>query len=591
MLIGMQRQRLARYLVVWVAAAAAAIGCSQSSPSKSPLPTAPKLASRGAPPPSEPTPEGMVWIPGGEFLMGSETGFPDELPVHRVTVDGFWMDETEVTNLQFRKFVEETGYVTTAEKTPKLEDLAPQMPSGVDIPEENLVPGSICFDLNVDPKTIRKDHPLWPYQIWKYVPGADWRHPLGPESSIDGKDDHPVVHVSWEDAQAYCAWVGKRLPSEAEWEFAARGGEAPSAEQPRKAYRVRGDDGRPRNAEIAEIASFATVQDPPPDGSQVMYQGRRLPNLLGLYDMIGNAEEIAFDLFRVRRPDAPGGQAGGVTVLGGNAQQPADSLGVGARREVPFFNPRGEVRSTVVGFRLALTAPVFMNARNDKYEELSSNPERMHQLTEARAELLKSPEGIDRARLRQELAALKNDNASQKLSSEQLTQRLGAIQAELDRSTAQLNDRNRRILRQQITTAVLLVNGYDNLRRRLEVANNMLKEDESGLAPVPPDQRKEMEGRLQTFRANMRDLQETNEHNFQLYVELVKELAKVNADELAAANLELDREFAGRRLIWYQRAKPLVDKHMAEARLNPATLGSARLAAWRDQIRAAMQLR
>ena len=381
------------------------------------------------------------------------------------------------------------------------------------------------------------------------------------------------------------------MPTEAEWEFAARGGEAQSAVQSQKVYRVRGDDGRARDAEIAEIASFATVQDPPPEGSQVMYQGRRLPNLLGLYDMIGNAEEIAFDLFRARRPDAPAGQAGGVTVLGGNAQQSAGALGVGARSELPFFTTRGEVRAPVVGFRLVLTAPVFMNARNDKYEELSGNPGRMSQLTAARAELLKSPEGIDRVRLRQELETLKKDNTSQKLSSDQLTQRLGTIQSELDRSNAQLNDRNRRVLRQQITTAVLLVNGYDNLRRRLDVADSMLKEEESKLAPVPPDQRREMEARMQTFRGEMRNLRETNEQNFQLYVELLKELARVNADQLAAANLELDREFEGRRLIWYQRAKPVVDKHMTEARMNYATLSAARLATWRDQIRAAMQLR
>ncbi len=166
----------------------------------------------------------MVWIPGGEFLMGSDSGFPDERPIHRVVIDGYWMDETEVTNAQFRRFIKETGYVTTAEKAPRKEDLAAQLPADVEIPAENLVPGSICFDLNVDPRLIRKDHPLWPYQVWKYVPGADWRHPLGPDSDLEGKDDHPVVHVSWEDARAFCDWAGKRLPTEAEWEFAARGG-------------------------------------------------------------------------------------------------------------------------------------------------------------------------------------------------------------------------------------------------------------------------------------------------------------------------------------------------------------------------------
>lgn len=237
-------------------------------------------------------PADMVWIPGGEFSMGAqdppdiddEVGMnatKDSRPIHRVYVDGFWIDKTDVTNRKFAEFVRATGYVTVAERTPQAEDYP-------DVPPENLVAGSVVFHPPNHAVPLN-DY----YQWWAYIHGANWRHPEGPKSNLNGREDFPVVQVAYEDAVAFAKWAGKRLPTEAEWEFAARGGLSG------KPF-VWGDQFRPNGKWMANTyQGHFPVKDTGNDGhvgtSQV---GLYPPNGYGLYDMAGNVWQWVSDWYR-----------------------------------------------------------------------------------------------------------------------------------------------------------------------------------------------------------------------------------------------------------------------------------------------------
>src|ERR1700722_5785938 len=262
---------------------------AHAMPTKSTAQFLPTIPNKGRP--VDAAPAGMVWIPGGEFSMGAQdppdmnqggmNAMKDSRPIHRVYVDGFWMDKTDVTNEEFAKFVKATSYVTVAERKPKAEDFP-------GAPPENLVAGAVVFS-PPDHAVPLNDQ----FQWWAYVHGATWRHPTGPKSSIVGKEKFPVVQIAYEDAEAYAHWAKKRLPTEAEFEFAARGGLTG------KPF-VWGDSFRPDGKYMANtFQGHFPNKNTSDDGFSATSPVTKFPpNGYGLYDMAGNVWQWTSDWYR-----------------------------------------------------------------------------------------------------------------------------------------------------------------------------------------------------------------------------------------------------------------------------------------------------
>lgn len=239
-------------------------------------------------------PSGMVWVPGKTFLQGAKDGdqyaMAKEKPAHMVKVDGFYIDTHEVTNKQFSAFVEATGYKTVAERPILWEDIKKQVPPGTSKPPDSLLqPGSLIFNKDVQGQVNMNNYSQW--WIWKI--GANWKHPKGPGSSIDGKDNYPVVHVTFEDALAYCEWANRRLPTEAEWEAAAQG-------KNKDAIFTWGNDADLLSEKANTWQGQFPILNESKDGYEFISPIKSFdPNSYGIYDMLGNVWEITSDLFDV----------------------------------------------------------------------------------------------------------------------------------------------------------------------------------------------------------------------------------------------------------------------------------------------------
>ncbi len=531
---------------------------------------------------------------------------------------------------------------------PASEDDGKPSRSVVSGPRVSFISGSLSLQTTADSEREDRGYYIGKYEITEIQYEIFMRGLLTPDGShADVKDPAcvpivekaaavrntlvlPATRVTWFDAvefaRAYTEWLiardrerilaGKdpnalpwvestpaflRLPTAAEWEFAARGGEVDPATQTTRTYQILVDGAR-RPGTLEEIASLTTVDNPPVDGAEVHYAGRKLPNTFGLYDMIGNASEVVLDLFQPRRPDQLSSALGAFVQMGGSASDQGSAIGVGARVEIPMFRREGTVRSPVAGFRLLLSAPFQVNKRQGRWEEAAGNPDFDKKIEQAYLALVRSGAPgeaesdtvrISLEQAKKELESRTNEGESCQSRIDQILPELESAKASLERSRAAVSQREADLQVERIRSLVLTASNINAVTRQIASAAPAIDEAKSQLQTLTDESLKQrLTAKIQEAEYRRRQLEGSNEASFNYYVDTVVGLSTARQESVESSRTIVEQQFATIGDTVFNAFQPVVRAHLTAARSFPGRGPDQSVkAAWLQEIQKTQRTR